>query len=516
MAAARIQRWALYLGAHNYTIEFRQSSLHTNVDGLSRLPLDTGNMSTNDEHNIFHLSQLETLPIRSEDISRETRQDPILSLAYQYTLHGWQGYDDKNIDLRPYYNRRHEISIQNGCLMWGIRVIIPTKFRDHILDDIHSGHLGVVKMKSVARSYVYWPSIDSQIEQKGKGCTGCASVSKLPPQASLHPWEWPDKPWRRLHIDFAGPYLNKMFLVVVDAHSKWPEVIPMHTATSATTIQALRNMFAKFGLPDQIVSDNGSQFCSDEFQSFLKVNGIRHIRSAPYHPSTNGLAERFVQSFKLAMKSAKASETTIHECLARYLIAYRNAAHNTTQASPASLMFGRPLRTRLDLINPTCSRGVLNSQSDQITTRASRDIEFQDGESVLVRDYRSNNDKWQPATVLSQTGPVSYKVNVPGISSATVWRRHSDQMRSAAPLNFQKSFSDNDSVHPNAAEPPPDPTPQADSSDNRPMTIGPDPVRPTAETLSQTQTPSGPKPPLTTTRVSSRIKQRPQRLIENI
>ena len=115
-----------------------------------------------------------------------------------------------------------------------------------------------------------------------------------------------------------------------------------------------------------------------------------------------------------------------------------------------------------------------------------------------------------------KTGPVSYKVNVPGISSATVWRRHSDQMRSAAPLDFQKSFSDNDSVHPNAAEPSPDPTPQADSSDNRPMTIGPDPVRPTAETLSQTQTPSGPIPPLSTTRVSSRIKQRPQRLIENI
>ncbi len=121
-----------------------------------------------------------------------------------------------------------------------------------------------------------------------------------------------------------------MYLVVVDAHSKLPEIIPMKSATSFTTITALRGMFARFGVPEQIISDNGSQIYSDEFELYTKVNGIRHIRSAPYHPSTNGLADRTVPSFKNAMKSAKATESTINLCLDRYLIAYRNAIHNPT------------------------------------------------------------------------------------------------------------------------------------------------------------------------------------------
>ncbi|CAM5144711.1 unnamed protein product [Natator depressus] len=96
-----------------------------------------------------------------------------------------------------------------------------------------------------------------------------------------------------------------MFLVVVDAHSKWPEVLIMESTTVARTIQNLRGLFSCFGLPEQLVSDNGPQFISQEFQTFMKANGIHHITSAPYHPSTNGLAERFVQTMKQALKSAR-------------------------------------------------------------------------------------------------------------------------------------------------------------------------------------------------------------------
>ena len=87
-----------------------------------------------------------------------------------------------------------------------------------------------------------------------------------------------------------------MFLVVVDAHSKWPEVIPVSSTTSSSTIEVLRDLFARFGIPEEIVSDNGTQFVSEDFQAFIRSNGIRHITSAPYHPATNGLAERAVQT----------------------------------------------------------------------------------------------------------------------------------------------------------------------------------------------------------------------------
>ena len=89
-----------------------------------------------------------------------------------------------------------------------------------------------------------------------------------------------------------------MFLVVMDAHSKWLEVVPMKIATAFNTIQHLRQLFAQFGIPESVVSDNGPQFVAEEFRKFCEVNGIRHIRVAAYHPSSNGLAERGVQIFK--------------------------------------------------------------------------------------------------------------------------------------------------------------------------------------------------------------------------
>ena len=111
-----------------------------------------------------------------------------------------------------------------------------------------------------------------------KSCTLCQSV---PATALLHPWSWPDRPWMRLHVDFAGPFQGSMFFVVVDSHSKWLEVIPMTSTTIEKTIAVLRNLFASYGLPEQLVSDNGPQFSSAEFSEFMNGNGIKHIRTAP-------------------------------------------------------------------------------------------------------------------------------------------------------------------------------------------------------------------------------------------
>jgi len=96
----------------------------------------------------------------------------------------------------------------------------------------------------------------------------------MPTKAPLHPWEWATTPWQRIHIEFAGPFQNSMFLVVVDAHSKWPEVFPVSSTTSSSTIEVLPDLFIRFGIPEEIVSENGAQFVSDEFQAFVRSNGI--------------------------------------------------------------------------------------------------------------------------------------------------------------------------------------------------------------------------------------------------
>lgn len=120
----------------------------------------------------------------------------------------------------------------------------------------------------------------------------CQSNRKSPPTEPLHPWEWPEKPWTQLHVDYPGPFLGKMFLVLIDSHSKWMDVYPMNTSTSHATIEKLRQSFSVMGLPQMLVSDNATCFTSTEFTSFMKQNGILHVTSAPFHPSSNGLVER--------------------------------------------------------------------------------------------------------------------------------------------------------------------------------------------------------------------------------
>ena len=124
-----------------------------------------------------------------------------------------------------------------------------------VLEELHQGHLGIVKMKSLARSYIWWPGIDKDAEEEVQSCEGCQQVQKAPALAPLHPWEWSVTPWERIHIDFAGPYLNYMYLVVVYAHSKWPEIFQMKNTTSSDTISILGTLFALDGVPMQLIMD---------------------------------------------------------------------------------------------------------------------------------------------------------------------------------------------------------------------------------------------------------------------
>ncbi|CAG2213598.1 unnamed protein product [Mytilus edulis] len=427
-SAARLQRYALFLSGYTYDIEYKNTNKHTNADALSRMPQESTEADGEefDAVDVFMLKQLEHLSLTNNNIRRETARDKILSRVYELVQKGWTVNDD--IDLKPYFNRKNELSISQGCLQWGIRTIITTKFRQQTLELLHSAHPGVVKMKLLARSYVWWPRIDSEIESLAKSCSGCQKHHRNPKQSPLHPWEWPSSPWKRIHIDFAGPFIDHMFLIIIDAHSKWPEVIPMKSTTSTQTIRVLRTIFARAGLPEQIVSDNGPQFVSAEFQTFTKMNGITHIKSAPYHPATNGLAERFVQTFKQSLKAMRGENADLNKKLANFLLAYRNTPHTTTNETPAKLFMGRNLRNRLDLIKPDINRQVQDKQM-KIAIKPTKETlrQFTEGETVAVRDYRGPN-KWTSGLVTKREGPLNYQVEV---SPNSIWKRHADQIRNS-------------------------------------------------------------------------------------
>ena len=172
LAAARLQRWAILLSAYRYDVEYRHTDQHANADGLSRLPLsENGPVQSACPGTVFNLTQIASLPVKTEELRQATSQDPVLSKVLRYTMDGWPVEMDE--DLKPYHRRQHEISVEAGCLLWGMRVIIPSTLQQWVLSELHTSHPGMVKMKSLARTLVWWPQIDKQIEHVVSRCTSC-------------------------------------------------------------------------------------------------------------------------------------------------------------------------------------------------------------------------------------------------------------------------------------------------------------------------------------------------------
>lgn len=223
-----------------------------------------------------------------------------------------------------------------------------------------------------------------------------------------------------------------MFLIVVDAYTKWLEVLRMSQLTLHAAVTKLKRLFAPYGLPEQIVTDNATTFTSEEFQTFVKQNGILHTTSTPGHPATNGLAERYVRTFKTGIKKLANTTVNIDDRLSLFLLQYRTTPNCTTGQSPADLFLHRHVHTRLDFLKPCTKEAVRKRQYQQKDchdcSAAVRSFSVDD--AVYLRSTVGGDPKWIPGLVVRQTGPVSYEVRER--DSDTVHRRHGDQLRARA------------------------------------------------------------------------------------
>ena len=159
---------------------------------------------------------LNSSPLTATESRTLTDKDPLLSRVSSNVLRGW--HDTNQPALRAYQFRSSELSVQDGCLLWGSSVVIPPHGRAAVLRLLHEGHPEITRMKTLARRYVWWPGIDSELEDSVKHCSKCQEQQHLLAKAPMHPWEWPDCPWACIHIDYAGPIEGKMVLIMVDAH----------------------------------------------------------------------------------------------------------------------------------------------------------------------------------------------------------------------------------------------------------------------------------------------------------
>ena len=222
------------------------------------------------------------------------------------------------------------------------------------------------------------------------------------------------------HAELEG----KLILITVDASTKWIDATVVSSTSSAATIDRLRELFATFGLPSTVVSDNATGFTSNEFQQFMKRNGIIHITASPYHPASNGLAEQSVRAVKEALRKMLPSDG-LKLRLVRLLFRYRNTPQSSTGRTPAELMFGRPLKGHLQqLQNSILRERVEKLQEQQKESRGGTLRVFNPGDNVMAWSGQGR-PLWLPGVVVSKVGPVMYTIEM---ENGRLWTRHIDHI----------------------------------------------------------------------------------------
>ncbi|XP_055699702.1 uncharacterized protein K02A2.6-like [Phlebotomus papatasi] len=409
----RMTRWCLALGAYDYEIEYRPGEKHQNADALSRVPVREELEIDEDPSGEILMLQDDVTPVSAREIQEFTKKDATLIRVKRWILEGWPERCP-SVEMKPFFAIRTELSLMKDVILKGNQVIVPEPLRDRLLNSLHATHWGMVNMKAIARSYMWWPGMDAGIETKVKLCERCQVVRNNPPKAPLCRETEVTKPWERLHLDFAGPVRGRIYLIVVDAMSKWLEVKVVKSQSSQEVVRVLRELFATHGVPAEIYTDNGTAFVSQEMKRFHEVNGIRGITISPWHPASNGQAEIMVQKTKKALLKFEGEDVGLK--LARYLFAQHTTPSNTTGKTPCELLMGRTLKSCLSRLHP---EEIKEEKKEKKEPRR-----FKVGAAVYVRNYAEGN-RWVPAWVVEVNGPVSYKVQ---LEDGSVLRRHVNQM----------------------------------------------------------------------------------------
>ena len=288
----------------------------------------------------------------AKEVERESENDPDLCSVRHYIQSG----DWSQCKMPHYLSLKNELCVLGKLVMRGTRIVIPQSLRSEVLRLAHEGDQGIVKMKNRLRTKVWWPKIDHDAAQVCKSCHGCQVVGEFCAPEPMQRVEPPSGPWQDVAIDVLGPLPSgENLLVVVDYYRRFFEVVIMHSTTYRKMIEALTPIFTRYGYPFSLKSDNAPQFVSEEFANFLATHGIQHRKSPPLWPQANGEVERQNRTLLKSLKEAEAEGKKWKAELDKFLLAYRTTPHSSTGATPAFLMFGRELKTKLPELRPNKS-----------------------------------------------------------------------------------------------------------------------------------------------------------------
>ena len=361
----RVQRFRMRMMRFSFSISHVPGKELTIADTLSRAPVSTAtaaDQQLQSEATSYVNWVVDNLPAterRLNEIREHQENDSVCQNLVEFCKYGWPEKRTLSTDLKPYFSISAEISVVSGLLMRGSRIIIPPTLRETMLEKLHSSHQGITKCRERARQSVWWPGLSKQLEDRVHKCPECVKAQTQRAQP-LKPTPLPQLPWQVVASDLFE-WRQATYLLVVDYFSRFIEIARLNRTTTSEVVTHLKSIFARHGIPETLISDNGPQYASQEFAEFARDYEFEHRTSSPYFPQGNGEAERAVGTTKRLLKN---------EDPYKALLAYRSTPLQSGY-SPSQLLMGRLLRSTVP------------------TTRAQREPRIPDVTKVQARDKQS-------------------------------------------------------------------------------------------------------------------------------
>ncbi|XP_040066786.1 uncharacterized protein K02A2.6-like [Ixodes scapularis] len=259
----------------------------------------------------------------------------------------------RNPALRDFVSIQHELSVaDNGLLLKGTRLVLPAALQQRAISLAHVGYQGITKTTKLMKQKVWFPHLDTKVQTALKTCMPCQATIQYQHADPIAIPEKPSRPWEALSLDFAGPFPNgKYLMVLMDDTSRYPVVKILSSLTSQSVINSITKIFSILGIPKVIKTDNGPPFRSHDFKQFAHTLGFRHQRITPHWPQANREVERFMRTLKRFIQATTLENNSWTSKLGKLLMAYRATPHSAAETPPFGVLFGRSMGYLL----PSCS-----------------------------------------------------------------------------------------------------------------------------------------------------------------
>ena len=418
-ATPRLQHILIRPFPYHFKVRYIPGLTNHVADCLSRLGFQKDTISLPKLHINQITSQLKARSNSLHNLQIATKDDDKLAILKCIIQQGWpKTIKEVPSEIQPYWTFCKELTIEDGLVLKGTRIIIPDKKREEILKLILEGYLGLNRCKMRAKETMYWPGMNEQLEQLILNCQLCLKYSrskdKITPNMALG-HEIPSVPWSKVATDIFH-FNSKSYLFVVDYTSRFPIVREIKSMSAQYITEHFGLIFSEYGWPDTLISDNGPCYVAETFTSLMKEYAVNHITSSSHYPQSNGLAEKFVQIVKNLFYKVKDEGTDIYKCL----MIYHNIPLASMSKSPMQMLQERSARSQLPMSNAACRQ--LGIAAEQTTASKNQHLPSHDlhtGQEVMCQD--SITKRWFPTTIKALCpGPRSYQIQT---SEGVIYRR---------------------------------------------------------------------------------------------